>query len=83
MTNSQDYNNIKTSEMLSMIYNIDSGEYLFTALNKSLIELVVGNLLETYIKTLFMHSDNWGQYGPATDDRPKLDSFINGYTLVS
>lgn len=35
------------------------------------------------IQGFFMHSDSWGQYGPATDDRPKLDSFINGYTLVS
>lgn len=34
------------------------------------------------IKLFFMHSDNWGQYGPLTDDRPKLYAFIDGYTCV-
>jgi hypothetical protein len=34
------------------------------------------------IKLFFMHSDNWGQYGPNTDDRPKLDAFLSGYSCV-
>jgi len=28
------------------------------------------------ISGLFMHSDSWGQYGPTTDDTPKLDKFL-------
>ena len=34
------------------------------------------------MELFFMHSDNWGQYGPTTDDRPKLDKFIEGYRQV-
>ena len=34
------------------------------------------------IELFFMHSDNWGQYGPLTDDRPKLNAFIDGYICV-
>jgi len=30
----------------------------------------------------FMHSDNWGQYGPGTDDRPKLAKFLEGYKEI-
>ena len=33
---------------------------------------------KTYIKTLFMHSDNWGQYG--MDDRPILEKNIVNLT---
>lgn len=34
------------------------------------------------IELFFMHGDNWGQYGAKTDDRPKLDTFIEGYTCI-
>lgn len=34
------------------------------------------------IELFFMHSDNWGQYGPATDVRPKLDKFLEGYRCI-
>jgi hypothetical protein len=34
------------------------------------------------IELFFMHSDNWGQYGPTTDDRPKLDKFLEGYRQI-
>lgn len=34
------------------------------------------------IELFFMHSDNWGQYGPTTDDRPKLDKFLEGYRCI-
>jgi hypothetical protein len=29
----------------------------------------------------FMHSDNWGQYGPETDDSGRLSDFLEGYQL--
>jgi hypothetical protein len=32
------------------------------------------------IELFFMHSDSWGQYGPETDERPKLNEFLQGYT---
>lgn len=80
ITNSQDYNNIKTSEMLSIIYNIDSGEYLFTALNKSLIELVVGNLLETYIKNQEKKQksleESGEQFGEKSGDQDVVDEEV-------
>lgn len=34
------------------------------------------------IELFFMHSDNWGQYGIETDDRPKLNAFIDEYTCI-
>ena len=34
------------------------------------------------IKLFFMHSDNWGQYGPDSDDRPILKEFIEGFSFV-
>ena len=36
----------------------------------------------TNIEGFFMHSDNWGQYGPGTDDRPSLERFISGYNFI-
>lgn len=34
------------------------------------------------IEGFFMHNDSWGQYGPQTDDRPKLNAFKYGYRMV-
>ena len=34
------------------------------------------------ISGIFMHSDSWGQYGPRTDDTPKLDKFLKRTQLV-
>ena len=34
------------------------------------------------IELFFMHCDNWGQYGPITDDRSKLDNFLSGFRCV-
>ena len=31
---------------------------------------------------LFMHSDNWGQYGPETSDYPKYSEFIYNFTKI-
>ena len=39
------------------------------------------NNYENY-EYLFMHSDNWGQYGDDTSDLPRYKAFIYGYTLV-
>lgn len=33
----------------------------------------------TELHGFFMHSDCWGQYGEASDDRPKLAQFLFGY----
>jgi hypothetical protein len=32
---------------------------------------------------LYMHSDNWGQYGPDIDDTPVRDIFISGLTEIN
>ena len=34
------------------------------------------------IELFFMHYDNWGQYGPDTDNKPLLNAFISGYTCI-
>ena len=34
------------------------------------------------IDTFFMHSDNWGQYGPGSSDVPQMENFIRGYTQL-
>lgn len=34
------------------------------------------------IETFFMHSDNWGQYGPGTSCVPQLENFRQGYTQI-
>ena len=33
--------------------------------------------------SLFMHSDNWGQYGPDSDDTSIRDNFITGFTAIN
>ena len=43
-------NFINNSELLQYIYNIDSGNHLNDAVNKNILDLVVSNLLDTYIK---------------------------------
>ena len=35
------------------------------------------------IEGFFMHSDNYGQYGPDTDHRPYLEQFIEGYQFLN
>jgi len=34
------------------------------------------------LEGFFMHGDSHGQYGPSTDDTPKLNMFIHGYMQV-
>ena len=35
--------------------------------------------LKNPIQLFFMHGDNWGQYGPESDERPKLNKFCRGF----
>lgn len=35
------------------------------------------------IQIFFMHGDSWGQYGPQSDDRPKLAAFCTGYKNIT
>lgn len=35
-----------------------------------------------HIQILFMHSDNWGQYGEANNDKPILDEFVDELDFV-
>jgi hypothetical protein len=34
------------------------------------------------IELFFMHSDNWGQYGKTTDERPNLEEFLTEYRNI-
>jgi hypothetical protein len=53
------------------------------------IELSLGLGCELFVKNdanvlmgLFMHSDNWGQYGPDTDDTSIYHMFIEGFQYI-
>ena len=61
-------------------HNILKGHY---------VEEYVGMGCEMYVRNnngnieyLFMHSDNWGQYGEDSSHLPKYKAFIYGFTLV-
>ena len=41
---------ITNSELIQYIYGIDSGEHLNSAINKNILDLLISNLLDTYIK---------------------------------
>ena len=41
---------LSTSEIISTIYNIDGGTFLNSVLNKNILNLLITNLLDTYIK---------------------------------
>ena len=34
------------------------------------------------LKRMFMHTDEWGQYGPNSDFRPNLFRFLHGYRVI-
>ena len=60
-------------------HNILKGHY---------VEEYVGMGCEMYVRNnngnieyLFMHSDNWGQYGDDFNDTPRYNAFIYGYIL--
>lgn len=40
------------------------------------------NGINSPLSYFFMHTDNWGQYGPETDDTEKLKKFLEGYVHV-
>tara|TARA_B100001093_G_scaffold511787_1_gene580447 strand:- start:383 stop:1168 length:786 start_codon:yes stop_codon:yes gene_type:complete len=54
------------------------GHNIYTILNIGMGCCIYVRRKNGVIKALFMHSDCWGQYGPASDDRPKLNKFIDG-----
>ena len=54
------------------------GDNIYTILNVGMGCCVYVRIKNGITKALFMHSDSWGQYGPASDDRPKLNKFIEG-----
>ena len=58
--------------------------------NMSYIMLYAGQGCHVYVKrrnnlyvSFFMHSDNWGQYGPSTDHRPRLKIFLEGFKNIT
>jgi hypothetical protein len=38
--------------------------------------------VNSIFKSFFMHSDDWGQYGPDSDKTPELNEFLNGYIEI-
>lgn len=38
--------------------------------------------LQSGLEFFFMHSDDWGQYSPQSDSRPRLNQFIEGFSEV-
>lgn len=77
------------SQFVAFYYNINIDEFR-EHYNNHYIVLGVGMGCTMYIRNinynlteLFMHSDNWGQYGLNTDDTPIRDIFISGLTELN
>jgi hypothetical protein len=62
-----------------MIEHIDGKIYFIVQVGMGCCYYVKRDSKNSPCSAYFMHSDNWGQYGPATDDQPKLNKFITGY----
>lgn len=74
-----------------VLHIIDSNSDLIDAalIDNSYIVFYAGMGCQVYVRKInnivdgiFMHSDSWGQYGPATDETPRLNKFINGLNEV-
>lgn len=63
---------------------LNIGEYKISNCGMGCIWLIRNNNYKNYgnKEYLFMHSDNWGQYGEDTSHLPRYKVFIYGYTLV-
>jgi hypothetical protein len=81
---------IQDLDLATNIYHLDKPtiEAFFNSNfnNNKFIRIYIGMGCQLYIcrknqdiMTLFMHQDCHGQYGPATDDTPILNEFLNGY----
>jgi len=54
------------------------GTNIYTRLYAGMGCIIYVRHKDNIVKALFMHSDDWGQYGPANDNTPKLNKFITG-----
>lgn len=60
--------------------NVNINEYKITSAGMGCTWLIRNN--NDNYEYLFMHSDNWGQYGEDSSDVPRYKAFIYGYNLV-
>ena len=77
----------------SEAYAISEAQKLFGNLDGKIIGKVYAGMgCDWYVKrdscrspilVFFMHADNWGQYGPQSDDRQKLKYFCAGYNMIN
>ena len=59
------------------------GNCIYTALYSGLGSQVFVRNLNGKILALFMHQDDWGQYGPKLDKTPLLKKFIEGFEEIN
>ena len=60
--------------MIQYIYGIDSGEHLNSAINKNILDLLVSNLLDTYIKKT--EKDKKNQSESIMDSKEEIEKTI-------
>lgn len=76
------YNDQMKSEALGILKNIPGKVYCIINAGMGCSWFIRRKGVTAKLQKFFMHSDNYGQYGPGTDDRPKLEVFISGYMLI-
>jgi hypothetical protein len=72
-----DYPNFNKEEFRTNYF----GKYVVLSLGMGCLLFVKNDA--GFLMGLFMHSDNWGQYGPDTDDTPIHNMFIRGFQYIS
>ena len=76
------HNIIQDIEAVAREKNLNKGQYFILLGGMGCCYYIRSNILTETIEYLFMHSDSWGQYGEDTSDVPRLNAFIDNYTLI-
>jgi len=74
-------NNDTNNDIKSIISILKDGEYtsLYSGLGS---KIFIRKIYKDRIQYLFMHQDDWGQYGINTSRKHKYDKFISGYKEI-
>ena len=68
---------------LTEFKKLKKGEYCEKYAGMGCMLYVRRNKNNNMIESLFMHSDNWGQYGEDLSDEPRYKAFIHKYNKIS
>ena len=76
-----EYYNIALKDYVDDV-KMNKGEYKVSSGGMGCTWLIRNNSVNGNNEYLFIHSDNWGQYGDNTSFLPRYKAFIYGYKLV-